>query len=505
MTERNGTRQVGESVRTKPPAKPRTRPAPQDSDVPPPMDENPVVKRTERIPPSAIEDEDALLGALLLNPSGWEDVSGMLTPDDFYRPGNRLIYQTIEAMARAHENIDVVTVASRMRAEGHSSDRHEDIGQTLMAYQEFTPRISHLHTYAARILDASQARVLIRIGGQLAELGFDRVEDAYERAKMLLHDASRDMMRTSLVTTTPLLSDLLDASPTWAPADWIIPGMLARKHRLVVAAKGGRGKSTFIRQTVCFIAAGFHPFIGDSLHMYKAPMRTSLVVDLENDQDAWMLETRPMMEMLRAKSGVWPLPLALHALGGRSFDPVQNRSDKADLFARLRETRPDLLCIGPLYKLDQKSGAEWHQTAGRIQDLLDDIRETFKCAILVEAHVGSSGAAVRGAKDWEFWPEMVKRLSFVRGDRTRLQIDDVRTPRFRQLYDWWPTQLAKHTNTMPSRAQWPTGAFPPDGGRPAWDRPPDWQVSGLVSPLDMGRVEDAPPPVYTGTDDPEQF
>lgn len=464
-----------------------TKAAAEPEVPPPPTEENPRAgkpQRAERMPPQALEAEDSLLGALLVNPSGWEDIAGLLTADDFHTPVNQLVFAALEEMQRAHLDIDPVTVATKLRTDGLGEH-----GQYLMHLVGSTPKISHLHTYGWQILDAAQARRLVWLGSQLAELGYSRAEDGFERARLLVHDASRDMMRTGLVTTTPLLSDLLDASPTWKVADWIIPGMLARKHRLVIAARGGRGKSTFIRQTVCFLAAGFHPFLGDSLHMYKAAMRTALVVDLENDAEAWMLETRPMMEMLRAKSGIWPLPIALHALGGRSYDPVQNRSDKLDLFARLRETSPDVLVIGPLYKLDQKSGAEWHQTAGRIQDLLDDIRETFKCAIIVEAHVGSSGAAVRGAKDWEFWPELVKRLSFFPGDRTRLKVDDVRTPRFRQLYDWWPRELAKHTNTMPSRAVFPDGTFPADGGPPAWDRPPDWQLSGLASPLDMGKVE----------------
>ena len=44
--------------------------------------------------------------------------------------------------------------------------------------------------------------------------------------------------------------------------------------------------------------------------------------------------------------------------------PVHNRRDRADLLARMNECRPDILVIGPTYKLDQQGGGDWHTDAG---------------------------------------------------------------------------------------------------------------------------------------------
>ena len=58
-------------------------------------------------PPQALDIEEAVLGALLLEPNSVADVLDLLTPECFYKEANRKIYQAISALASKHAPIDI--------------------------------------------------------------------------------------------------------------------------------------------------------------------------------------------------------------------------------------------------------------------------------------------------------------------------------------------------------------------------------------------------------------
>ncbi len=65
-------------------------------------------------PPQAIDIEEAVLGALLLEPNSVADVLDLLNPECFYKEANRKIYQAISALAAKHAPIDINTVAQEL-------------------------------------------------------------------------------------------------------------------------------------------------------------------------------------------------------------------------------------------------------------------------------------------------------------------------------------------------------------------------------------------------------
>lgn len=69
-------------------------------------------------PPQAVDVEEAVLGALLIEP---EVVSGVLDDLDaecFYKESNRKVFEAISALAAEHSSIDIYTVSQQMQKDG---------------------------------------------------------------------------------------------------------------------------------------------------------------------------------------------------------------------------------------------------------------------------------------------------------------------------------------------------------------------------------------------------
>jgi replicative DNA helicase len=71
---------------------------------------------TLRQPPSNIEAEQSVLGALLLDNAAWDLVGDTVRADDFYRHEHRVIFGAIESLVIANRTADIITVHDRLQA-----------------------------------------------------------------------------------------------------------------------------------------------------------------------------------------------------------------------------------------------------------------------------------------------------------------------------------------------------------------------------------------------------
>jgi replicative DNA helicase len=113
-------------------------------------------KRRHRVPPHDLEAETSVLGALLLDPKAVSRVLAVLTPDDFYRENNGVIYQAALALFREGKPIDNVTLATELarvgvleRVGGHAQ---------LALLQESVPTAANVGHYAGIVRDRAFSR-----------------------------------------------------------------------------------------------------------------------------------------------------------------------------------------------------------------------------------------------------------------------------------------------------------------------------------------------------------
>jgi replicative DNA helicase len=122
------------------------------------------------MPPSNVQAEQALLGALLANNKAYERVSEFLAPEHFADPVHARIYQAIARRCEAGQIADPVT----LRAEFEHSGVLDDVGGTVYLAKLLSAMVGIINAgdYGRVIRDAWLRRQLIDVGETVVNRAF---------------------------------------------------------------------------------------------------------------------------------------------------------------------------------------------------------------------------------------------------------------------------------------------------------------------------------------------
>ena len=138
------------------------------------------------------EAEQALLGAILLNPQILRKLDA--TADDFYFVHHQWIFEGMQALRATNQNVDIITIIDNLDRRGKLAEAGGP------AYiQELitnTPSSYHAESYATVIRDCAKRRRLIQISGELATNAFNLNENIEET----ISKAMTDIVRSSTTT-----------------------------------------------------------------------------------------------------------------------------------------------------------------------------------------------------------------------------------------------------------------------------------------------------------------
>jgi len=241
------------------------------------------------------------------------------------------------------------------------------------------------------------------------------------------------------------LWDFLDASD--APPDWVLPGLLERGDRLILTGFEGLGKSQLIRQLAICAAAGVHPF--EPSYSSDYPGANVLLIDCENSEAQSRRKLRPIATTIKELGRQIPRG-GMRLLHRPEGIDLTREDDIAWLHERVTAHKPDVLFLGPFYRLHNANMND-EQVARSVVAVLDHIRAISNCALVTEAHAGHGEAgksrAVRptGSSLLLRWPEFGYGLA----PNTSSEPDDKGRCRHVDVIAWrgprderdWPTQL----------------------------------------------------------------
>ena len=71
-----------------------------------------------KIPPQAIDLEEAVLGALMLEKDALSAVIDILKPEVFYKDAHQKIFESIQKLFTASSPVDILTVCAQFRLQG---------------------------------------------------------------------------------------------------------------------------------------------------------------------------------------------------------------------------------------------------------------------------------------------------------------------------------------------------------------------------------------------------
>ncbi|WP_395319743.1 replicative DNA helicase [Fructilactobacillus frigidiflavus] len=145
----------------------------------------------DHTPPNNPEAEKAVLGAVFLSPDSIAAASEFLTPAEFYRRANQIIFQAMLDLADADEVIDAVSVADKLKGQ----NQLEDVGGVpyLVDLVNSVPSAANVDYYAKIVHKKATQRRLIETANKIASDGYNENENLDD----LLDNAEREIMDVS--------------------------------------------------------------------------------------------------------------------------------------------------------------------------------------------------------------------------------------------------------------------------------------------------------------------
>lgn len=115
-----------------------------------------------RIPPQSVNAEQSVLGALMLWPDSWPQVSDVLEESDFYRKDHQLIFRAIKELADKSKPFDSLVLAEWFESAGLTD--MVDGGAYLIDLASNTPSAANIRAYADIVQEKASLRKLIDLG-----------------------------------------------------------------------------------------------------------------------------------------------------------------------------------------------------------------------------------------------------------------------------------------------------------------------------------------------------
>ena len=145
----------------------------------------------DRTPPQNIEAEQAVLGAIFIEPSSLTVASEILIPEDFYRSSHQKIFSVMLDLSDHGQAIDIVTVTEQLAA----TNQLENVGGVsyLMELANSVPTAANIEYYAKIVEEKSLLRRLIRTATEISQDGSSREDDV----EGLLSDAEKRILEVA--------------------------------------------------------------------------------------------------------------------------------------------------------------------------------------------------------------------------------------------------------------------------------------------------------------------
>lgn len=131
-----------------------------------------------KLPPQAIDLEEAVLGALMLEKEALTNVVDLLKPDSFYKEAHKVIYQAILELFSESQPIDMLTVTNQLRKSGKL-----EVAGGAFFITELTSRVSsaaNIEYHARIIMEQSMKREMISIASEIQRDAYEDTTDVFE-------------------------------------------------------------------------------------------------------------------------------------------------------------------------------------------------------------------------------------------------------------------------------------------------------------------------------------
>jgi replicative DNA helicase len=220
----------------------------------------PIEMQYGKIPPQAIDIEEAVLGAIMLEKEAIISVSDLLRPESFYKDVHQKIFRAALDLSTQEKPIDILTVTEELR----KRKELDEIGGPAYIAQ-LTSRVAsaaHIEYHARIIAQKFIQRELIRVSSEIQTKAFDESQDVDELldfSERSLFNIAEGIIKKDTMPINELIDqaikqieeagkreDSLSGVPSgYTKLDRMTSGW-QKSDLIIIAARPSMGKTAFI-------------------------------------------------------------------------------------------------------------------------------------------------------------------------------------------------------------------------------------------------------------------
>ncbi len=209
-------------------------------------------------PPQALEVEEAVLGAMLIEPSAVDTALEELSASCFYDPRHRMIFEAMTELVNEHMSVDIITTSTKLRDKGNL----EAVGGpvALAGLSEKVGAAAHIEYYVRILKQKSIQRDLITASYEILKQSYDdsvKVDDLIDQAQSKIYNAIQNSQKKELQDIGSVINEAmkeiennqkesgLNGVPSGYPSlDRVTRGW-QKSDLIILAARPSVGKTAF--------------------------------------------------------------------------------------------------------------------------------------------------------------------------------------------------------------------------------------------------------------------
>jgi replicative DNA helicase len=231
----------------------------------------------QKIPPQAIEIEEAVLGGILIDNNNIDDLMEILHIDIFYKDFHKIIFQSIKNLYEKSASIDILSISQDLKLNQNLEKAGGDI--YLVNLTQKISSSAHSNYHAMILQQKFIARSIIKNNTEIIEKAFDDsidsldlLNEAYNFLNNITDKANIDDKQTNFSNDVMDYFDNINQIIGLESSIFLLNKSLngyADSNLIILAGRPGSGKTAFALNEMYHLANKGIPVLFFSLEMSK--------------------------------------------------------------------------------------------------------------------------------------------------------------------------------------------------------------------------------------------
>lgn len=300
-----------------------------------------------RILPHDLVAEQSVLGAVFISPDTIISLADELTPDDFYKPANKIVFKTMLSLLEKGEPIDATTMVSALTNQGDISN----IGgiNYVVELVNSTPTSKNVEHYAKLVKEkATLRKVIADLSDSLSSAyqGDVSISDIIAKTEKSMLDISNQNTGTGFRNVADILDTHMQIVETRSQTDGFVTGLstgfvgldkittgLHEGNLIILAARPAMGKTALALNIAKHVATMERkPAVIFSLEMGTEELIERMVAS-EGMIPGYHLKTGNLStdewkRLVHAQSNLYDVPIFVDDTAGIRISEIRSKARK---------------------------------------------------------------------------------------------------------------------------------------------------------------------------------